>query len=163
MSKEMIKLEHFEITNNSVHVYSSHTSYSNQVRLTFPKIDDVKNALKSAKTICKSQKISLKNQKKSIEYVKLLENEAIIEYQKYSELFDSYVEFWKGVDLSEGLDPKLASNLDSIYELRNTIDKFLYRTTILSKYVEQCNRILSVSYYLTKYPSYYTSGCTIYL
>lgn len=162
MFKSIDKLVKCDIKNDSVFVTSSHTIYSNQVRASMPTMEEVKSALKLAKTRSKGTNVKILNKKKAMEFLESVFDDAYVEYENYNYLFDQYVSIWKDFGLTNVITDDVLTVLDeSVYNLRNEIDSKLYRNTKLSQFIEQANRVIKVSEDLLNYKK--SSSCKIYL
>lgn len=162
MVESIDKLVKCDVKDDSVFVTSSHTTYSNQVRASMPTMEEVKSALKLAKARIKGTNVKILNQKKAMDFLESISDEAYVEYDAYNHLFDQYVSIWKDFGLTDVITDDVLTVLDeSVYDLRNEIDSKLYRNTKLSQFIDQANRVIKVSEDVLNYKD--SSSCKIYL
>jgi hypothetical protein len=143
LTKNKIKLDVCEITENFITVCGSSTSFAN-IQLAQP-IDllNIKSKIKELSRIAKIKNCKVKGKNKALSFIK-------INSDSYIELYDSYLKLYnhhkslieakveKGIYLPTCDD----AELNEIYAIRNKISTMWYRSSLLSRMRELNHRVI---------------------
>lgn len=141
MSNTYKLTEYSTVSEKIVIVSIPSTTFAYQTLLDLPSIEEVKKNHAQLGRITKEKGIRLSRKYNTFSEVKELALKAAEEYSLFVQTFNEYREYWASQIVDNTIQCNSFNDFQEGYDLSQKLNEMLYRSTVLSQYIEKASLI----------------------